>query len=161
LATPEPEQTQQRRRAPTPSQAWPSQEADQSPIFSPTSLQPNKPPQVVLHVSHRTLPSWTIIETASKLDHNISNTNSINKVSWRLMRHVSSCYPAFQLRKLWIIETLPMSVLGFFDVTIGRSKHHQRRSSSKPTKVDKSRSCQDNIAILMDSHHCISCQSPL
>jgi hypothetical protein len=41
-------QTWQRRRAPTPNQAWPSQEADNGPISSLTPLQPNQSLQVVL-----------------------------------------------------------------------------------------------------------------
>jgi hypothetical protein len=67
----EPRQTWQRRRTPTPNQAQPSQEADKSPISSTTSLQPNQSPQVVLHQTKRTLPLWTIVDTDSKLGHNI------------------------------------------------------------------------------------------
>jgi hypothetical protein len=67
----EPRKTRQRRRAPTPNQAWPSQEADQSPKSSPTSLQPNKTTKVVLWDPCRTLPSVNIVDTASKLGHNI------------------------------------------------------------------------------------------
>jgi hypothetical protein len=54
-----------------PNQAWPSQETNMGPISSTTSLQPNQLLPVVLRNPHRTLPSWTIVATASKLGHNI------------------------------------------------------------------------------------------
>jgi hypothetical protein len=72
LEASEPRQTRQRRtRAPTPNQAGPSQETNTGPISSSTSLQPNQSSKVVLRQPRRTLPSWTIVDTASKLGHNI------------------------------------------------------------------------------------------
>jgi hypothetical protein len=54
-----------------PNQAGPSQETNTGPISSSTSLQPNQSLKVVLCQPRRTLPPGTIVDTASKLGHNI------------------------------------------------------------------------------------------
>jgi hypothetical protein len=48
-----------------------SEETDTSALQSTTSLQPNKSPQAVLRQPRRTLPSQTILDTTSKLGHNL------------------------------------------------------------------------------------------
>jgi hypothetical protein len=71
LEASEPWQTWQRRRAPMPNQARPSQEANTGPISSSTSLQPHQSPKMVLRQPRRTFSSWTLVDTASKLGNNI------------------------------------------------------------------------------------------